>query len=175
MKGNAEEGRIDNCVPWTRIPGSEHHRRPSLSSSNMWSQARLNLSTDAHALYLIARGAMKSGAFYVGESHDAKDVSVTIFVHHRDEDTLSHAGVCRLSREDGQIGVGLFVRRPIRCIFFGVLTFAPADFVFASYALARTRERRALRHQSGTSLRSWGSSIYTVFPCGPTHVRFDSR
>jgi hypothetical protein len=107
----------------------------------MWSQARLNLSADAHALYFIARGAMKSGAFYVGESHDAKDVSVTVFVHHRDEDTLSHASVCRLSREDGQIGVGLFVRRPIRCcIFFGVLTFVPADFVFASYALALTRE-----------------------------------
>ena len=106
----------------------------------MWSQARLNLSTDAHALYLIARGAMKSGAFYVGESHDATDVSVTVFVHHRDEHTLSHASICRLSREGGQIGVGLFVRRHIRCIFLGGLIFAPTDFIFAPYALALTRE-----------------------------------
>jgi hypothetical protein len=89
----------------------------------MWSQARLNLSTDAHALYLIARGAMKSGAFYVGESHDAKDVSVTVFVHHHDEGTLSHASVCRLSREDGQIGVGLFVRRPM--YLFWSIDFCP--------------------------------------------------
>ena len=116
-----EEGRIGDCVPWTRIPGSEHHRRPSLAASNMWSQARLNLSIDAHALYLVSRGAMKSGAFYVGESHDAKDVSVTVFVHHRDEDTLARASVCRLSREGGQMGVGLFVRRPICCIFFECL------------------------------------------------------
>jgi len=121
VKDNVEEGRIDNCVPWTRIPGSEHHRRPSLAASNVWSQARLNLSIDAHALYLVSRGAMKSGAFYVGESHDAKDVSVTVFVHHRGEDTLAHARVCRLSREGGQMGVGLFVRRPIRCILFEYL------------------------------------------------------
>ena len=114
MKDNVEEGRIDNCVPWTRIPGSEHHRRPSLSAPNTWSWTRLNLSTDAHALYFIARGTMKSGDLYVSESHDAKDVSVTVFVHHRNEDTLAHTSVCRLSREGGQMGVGLFVRSPIR-------------------------------------------------------------
>ena len=111
-KGNIgipEDGRVDNCVPWTRVTGPEHPRL-SPSTSGAWSQARINLPIEADALYLTARGALASGDVYVRESHEAEDMSVTVFVSHRGKRALSHATVCRLSRDGGEMGVGIFVR-----------------------------------------------------------------
>ena len=103
-----EDGHIDVCVPWTGVSAPEH-RRLSRAASGAWSKARLNLPTDADALYLVARGARMSGELYVSESPEANNVSVTVFVYHRDEDTLSRGTICWLSRGGGQAGVGIFV------------------------------------------------------------------
>jgi hypothetical protein len=107
-KIDIKDGHVDNCALWTRVSGSEHQRL-SPTASGAWLQARLNLPTDADGLYLLARGARASGELYIRESHEASNVSVTVFVHHRDEGALSHAAVCRLNRGDGQMGVGIFV------------------------------------------------------------------
>lgn len=117
---NVEDGHVGNCVPWTRESAPEH-RRLSRTASGAWSQARLNLPTDADALYLLARGARMSGELYVSESPEANHVSVTVFVYHRDEGTLSRGTICRLSRGDGQMGVGIFVcRLYMLCYFQGI-------------------------------------------------------
>jgi len=116
VKGNAgtpsiEDGNIDRCVPWTRASGREHPRLPRVGSG-AWSQASIELPTDAGGLYLISRGARASGTLYVSESREAKDVSVKVFVnHHPGPGTLSHTSVCQLSQDGGQMGVGIFVRR----------------------------------------------------------------
>ncbi|KAI0002406.1 hypothetical protein BJV74DRAFT_815652 [Russula compacta] len=101
------DGNVDDCAPWARVSGQEHPRLP-LFGSGAWSQARLNLSAGADALYLVARGALASGNLYVSESHEGSDVSVRVFVHHRDAESLSRASVCRLRRDGGQMGVGIF-------------------------------------------------------------------
>jgi hypothetical protein len=113
---DAEDGHVDNCVPWTRVSAPEHRRLPR-TVSGVWSQAKLNLPTDADALYLIARGARMSGDLYVSESPEA-NVSVTVSVYHRNEGILSHGTICRLSRSGGQMGVGIFVCRLYKLFYF---------------------------------------------------------
>jgi len=99
-----EDGNVDRCVRWTRLSGREHPRL----GSGAWSRATVDLPTDANGLYLMSRGARASGTLHVSESRDAKDVSVKIFVNHPYSEKLSHASVCRLSQDDGQMGVGIF-------------------------------------------------------------------
>ena len=120
-----EDGNVDSCVPWARVSGREYPRLPLLGSG-AWSQARVNLSVSADALYLTARGALASGNLYVSVSHEGSDVSIRVFVHHRDGESLSRASVCRLGRDSGQIGVGIFVRC-LYTIISWILTFSYAD------------------------------------------------
>ncbi|KAI0256051.1 hypothetical protein BJV78DRAFT_1118294 [Lactifluus subvellereus] len=102
-----EDGNIDSCVQWTGVSDRGHPHLPPFVSG-AWSQARLNLPLDTDGIYFAARGAFESGKLYVGESSEAKDVSVKVFVHHHGTGSLARAAVCRLSRDDGQIGVGIF-------------------------------------------------------------------
>jgi hypothetical protein len=92
------------------VSAGEHSRLP-LPASGVWSQAKLSLSADADVLYLTARGVHASSHLYVSESHEAKEVSVAVFVQHRRARSLSRATVCRLSRGSGEMGVGIFVCR----------------------------------------------------------------
>lgn len=103
-----DDGNIDSCVQWTSVHDRVHPHLPPFVSG-AWSQARLNLPLDTDGIYFTARGAFESGQLYVGESSEAKDVSVKVFVHHHGAGSLARAAICRLSREDGQIGVGIFV------------------------------------------------------------------
>jgi hypothetical protein len=112
-----EDGYVDNCVPWTRGSGPKH-RSISLTEHGAWSQARVDLPTNADALYFLTRGGRASGDFYVTESHEANDVSVKVFVNHRDESSLSRATVCQLGRDGGQMGVGIFVCRLYTLYYF---------------------------------------------------------
>ena len=104
-----EDGNIDNCVRWTSVSNRVHPHLPPFVSG-AWSQARLNLPLDTDGIYFTAHGAFEPGKLYVGESSEAKDVSVTVFVHHHGTGSPARAAVCRLGRDDGQIGVGIFVR-----------------------------------------------------------------
>jgi hypothetical protein len=104
-----EDGNIDSCAPWTGVSDPIHPRLPRFTSG-AWSQAGLILPPDADGLYLTTRGAFSSGNLYVSESNETKDISVKVFVHHHGVRSFTRASVCRLSRDDGQIGVGIFVR-----------------------------------------------------------------
>jgi hypothetical protein len=63
-----------------------------------------------NSLYLVAHGPLASGDLYVSESTEGKDVSVKVFVHHRGSKALSRSAACQLSRGEGKVGVGIFVR-----------------------------------------------------------------
>lgn len=114
MKGDigiplVEDGDIDSCPLWT----TKSHG-PNLDFSPMpfgsWSEASFSLPLNMNTLYLVSRGPLASGKLYVSESPEGKDVSVKVLVNHRGSKALSRATVCQLSRGDGQVGVGIFVR-----------------------------------------------------------------
>ena len=75
-----------------------------------WSEASFSLPLNMDTLYLVSRSPLASGKLYVSESPEGKDVSVKVLVNHRGSKALSRATVCQLSRGDGQVGVGIFVR-----------------------------------------------------------------
>lgn len=102
------DGDIDGCPSWTTISHRAYPRLPSIPFGS-WSQASFS-PVNMDSLYLVAHGPLASGELYVSESPVGKDVSVKVFVHHRGPKALSRAAACQLSRGDGQVGVGIFVR-----------------------------------------------------------------
>jgi hypothetical protein len=114
MKGNigipaAEDGDIDSCPMWTTVSHRALPRLPSIPFGS-WSQSSFSLPVNMDTLYLVSHGSLAAGDLYVSESPEGKDVSVKVFVHHRGSKALSRAAACQLSRGDGQVGVGIFVR-----------------------------------------------------------------
>jgi hypothetical protein len=113
MKGNidipVEDGEIDSCSSWTTVSDRAHPHLPSRQFGS-WSQANFDLPATIDSFYLVSHGAHASGDLYVTESRKGKDISVKVFIHHRGSNALSRATVCQLSRGDGQVGVGIFVR-----------------------------------------------------------------
>ncbi|KAI0300461.1 hypothetical protein B0F90DRAFT_1723111 [Multifurca ochricompacta] len=104
-----DDGHIDNCAPWTGISDRIHPPLPQFSSG-AWSSAKFNLPADV-GVYFVAHGVLASGDLYVRESYEAKDISVKVFMRHRGAEVLSRATICQLSRDDGQIGIGIFTPR----------------------------------------------------------------
>ncbi len=103
------DGDIDDCPVWTTVSDRAHPHLPPRSFGS-WSHASFNLPVDINSLYLVSRGPPASGDLYVSESPKRSDVSVKVFVHHLNSRALSRATVCQLSRGDGQVGLGIFVR-----------------------------------------------------------------
>ena len=113
LKGNigipAGDGEIDSCPSWTTVSDRVHPHLPYRPFGS-WSQASFSLPATIDTLYLVSHGARASGNLYVTESRQGRDISVKVFVNHRGSNALSHAATCQLSRGDGQVGVGIFVR-----------------------------------------------------------------
>lgn len=88
-------------------PGDSNYRHAAFTS--------LELPVSSDLLYFISRGRLSYGLLEVIESEDtnSENVQVNVTFLYQTPQALDHAKVCRLERDVGKNGVGIFVRTSV--------------------------------------------------------------
>lgn len=109
--------QVESRVPWPREEDGkviechngygqwDHH-------GDIMPSVGFDLPSSADLLYLFSRGVLSKGFITVHESSDPgqRDVKVEVAVRSSDAAAFNLITVCRLEREEGHSGIGIFVR-----------------------------------------------------------------
>ncbi|ESK97219.1 hypothetical protein Moror_17875 [Moniliophthora roreri MCA 2997] len=98
---------LDYCA----VPEKGDLTADPISLFPYWAHTSFELPVSAEALIFLARGTLSNGQIRVTKHGQSEHVKVDITIRYHREDVLGEAKICKLTRNSGEVGVGIITPR----------------------------------------------------------------